>query len=142
VAALVDTNILVYRFDSASPLKQKIATELLRRGIADDSLRVPHQAIVEFVAAATRPRKDGPALMSKQDACVEAEQMLDQFIVLYPNEALVRTALRGASAYRLPWYDAHLWAYAEHFGLSELYSEDFEPGRLYGTVRAVNPFLG
>jgi predicted nucleic acid-binding protein len=142
VAALVDTNILVYRFDSASPLKQKIATELLRRGIADDSLRVPHQAIVEFVAAVTRPRKDGPALMSEQDACVESEQLLDQFIVLYPNEALVRTALRGASAYRLPWYDAHLWAYAEHYGLSELYSEDFEHGRLYGTVRAVNPFLG
>jgi predicted nucleic acid-binding protein len=141
VAALVDTNILVYRFDSTSPAKQKIASELLRRGLADDSLRVPHQAIVEFVAAVTRPRKDGRSLMSKLDACVEAEQLLDQFVVLYPNESLVRTALRGAVAYQLAWYDAHLWAYAEHYGLSELYSEDFEHDRLYGTVRAVNPFL-
>jgi predicted nucleic acid-binding protein len=80
--------------------------------------------------------------MSKQDACVEAEQLLDQFVVLYANESMVRTAVRGAVAYRLPWYDAHLWAYAEYYGLSELYSEDFEHGRLYGTVRAVNPFLG
>jgi len=31
--------------------------------------------------------------------------------------------------------------YAEYFGLSELLSEDFEHGRLYGTVRAVNPFV-
>ena len=141
MAALVDTNILVYRFDSASPLKQKIARELLKRGIADDSLRIPYQAIVEFVAAVTRPRKGGPALMSRQDACVEGEQLLDQFVILYPNESVVRTALRGAVAYQLSWYDAQLWAYAEHYGLSELYSEDFVHDRLYGTVRVVNPFL-
>ena len=142
VAVLVDTNILVYRFDSTSPLKQKIATELLRRGLADDSLRVPHQAIVEFVAAATRPRADGLPLLSKATAYREAEELLAQFVILYPTEALVRTALRGAAAYQLAWYNAHLWAHAEHYGLSELYSEDFEHGRLYGTVRAVNPFLG
>jgi predicted nucleic acid-binding protein len=55
VAALVDTNILVYRFDNRFPNKQKIAVETLRRGIAENSLRVPHQAIVECIAAVTRP---------------------------------------------------------------------------------------
>jgi predicted nucleic acid-binding protein len=60
VAALVDTNVLVYRFDSRFPRKQKIATEILRRGIIEDSVRVPHQAILEFVAATlffTRTRR-------------------------------------------------------------------------------------
>ncbi len=66
--------------------------------------------------------------------------MLSQFEVLYPNDAVVRTALRGAAAYQLSWFDAHLWAYAEHYGVRELISEDFEHDRLYGTVRAVNPF--
>jgi predicted nucleic acid-binding protein len=42
---------------------------------------------------------------------------------------------------RPPWFDAHLWAFAEVYGLSELLSEDFQHGRLYGAVRAVNPFL-
>ena len=42
VASLVDTNILVYRFDARFPRKQQIATELLRMGIAQGSLRVPH----------------------------------------------------------------------------------------------------
>jgi hypothetical protein len=32
-------------------------------------------------------------------------------------------------------------AYAEHYGLTELYSEDFQHDRLYGSVRVVNPFL-
>ena len=63
-----------------------------------------------------------------------------QFSVLYPNAALVRTALQGSAAYQLSWFDAHLWAYAEHYGLEEIVSEDFEHGRLYGSVRVRNPF--
>jgi predicted nucleic acid-binding protein len=140
VAGLVDTNVLVYRFDARFPAKQRIATELLRRGIAQRSVRVPHQAIVEFVAAVTRPLDGGDPLLSRPEALREAEELLAQFEVLYPTEALVRLALRGAAAYQLSWFDAHLWAYAEHFGLSELISEDFSHGRLYGSVRAVNPF--
>ena len=62
-------------------------------------------------------------------------------MVLYPNEAVVRLALRGAAAYTLNWFDAHMWAYAEHYGLETLVSEDFQPERLYGTVKVVNPFL-
>jgi predicted nucleic acid-binding protein len=141
VAALVDTNILVYRFDVRFPNKQRIASELLRRGIVEDSIRVPHQAILEFVAAVTRPLVENRSLLTPEDARREAEEFLAQFGILYPNEALVRLALRGAAAYQLAWFDAHLWAYAEHYGLSELISEDFQHDRLYGTVRVVNPFL-
>ena len=141
-AALVDTNILVYRFDPRFPDKQARAAAALRRGLRDDVVRVPHQAIVEFIAAVTRPRKpDGP-LLSLPDAAREAEEIMMQFPVLYPTAEVVRLALRGAAAYRLPWFDAHLWAYAEHFGLAELWSEDFQHDRFYGTVRVVNPLLG
>ena len=141
MAALVDTNVLVYRFDPRFPLKQRRATELLRRGIGEGSLRLPHQAIVEFVAVVTRPLPKFGALLTPLEAGREAEELLAQFEVLYPNEALVRTALRGAAAYQLSWFDAHLWAYAEHYGLPELYSEDFAHRRLYGTVRAIDPFV-
>jgi predicted nucleic acid-binding protein len=76
-----------------------------------------------------------------EEARREAEELLAQMEVLYPNEAIVRTALRGAAAYGLSWFDAHLWAFAERYGLAELLSEDFEHDRMYGTVRVVNPFL-
>lgn len=141
MAALIDTNVLVYRFDPRFPEKQARATALLRQGIADDSLRLPHQAIVEFVSVVTRPIAGGQALLAQEDARREAEEFLSQFVVLFPNELLVRTALRGMAAYQLSWFDAHLWAYAEHFGLDELVSEDFQHDRLYGIVRIVNPFL-
>jgi len=139
--ALVDTNILVYRFDFRFLSKQQVAIELLRRGLAEDTVRIPHQVIVEFVAAVTRPQKGGGALLSPEQARWEAEELLSEFEVLYPNDAMVRMALRGAAAYQLAWWDAHLWAYAEYYGVPELLSEDFEHNRFYGTVRAINPFI-
>ena len=139
--ALVDTNVLVYRFDWRFPEKQRLATDLLRSAIADASVVVPHQAIVEFVAVVTRPVDGTESLLGAADARREAEELLSQFDVLYPDQELIRIALRGAAAYQLSWFDAHLWAYAERFGLGELISEDFQHGRLYGTVEIVNPFL-
>ena len=142
MAALVDTNILVYRFDSRFPDKQRVATEVLRDGIQSGEVRLAHQAVVELVAVATRPLAGGGQLLSLAEATQEVEELLLQFDVLYPNAEIVRLALRGAAAYQLSWFDAHLWAYAEHYGLSELLSEDFQHDRRYGAVQVVNPFIG
>lgn len=144
MVALVDTNVLVYRYDPELPEKQRIATELLREGIVGGPLSLPHQAILEFVAAVTRPRgKNGalPPLLDVVAAHREAEELLLQHVVLYPTEEVIRTALRGAAAYGLSWWDAHLLAYAEFYGIPKLLSEDFEHGRRYGSVRVVNPFI-
>jgi predicted nucleic acid-binding protein len=118
-----------------------IATGILRRGIVEDSVRLPHQAIVEFVAAVTRPIR-GHIILTQADALREAEEFLRQFTVLYPKEAILRDAVRGCAAYQLNWFDAHLWAYAEHYGLPEILTEDLQHDRLYGSVRVVNPFIG
>jgi predicted nucleic acid-binding protein len=141
VASLVDTNLLVYRFDPRFPEKQRIATEVLRVGIGEGAVFLSHQAIVEFVAAASRTFEGAAPLLEPADARREAEEFLIQFDVLYPDQELLRIALRGAAAYQLSWFDAHMWAYAERYGLEQLLSEDFQHGRLYGTVEIVNPFL-
>jgi predicted nucleic acid-binding protein len=141
VASLVDTNILVYRCDPRDPRKRDTALELLRAGEMSGELRIPHQALVEFVNSVTRSRGREAPLMRLEDATRQAEFFLSEFPVLYPNESILRMALLGKAAYGLAWYDAHLWAYAEHYGLPELLSEDFEHGRKYGTVRVRNPFL-
>ena len=116
---MLDTNILVYRFDNRFPEKQKIAIGILRRGIVENSVRVPHQAIIEFIAAVATSIR-GYVVLSLADALRDAEEFLLQFTVLYPNEAIVRNAIRGCATYQLSWFYAHLWSYAEHDGLSEL----------------------
>ena len=141
MTALVDTNVLVYRFDPRDSAKQRVARELLREGIERGTLRVAHQAIVEFIQAVTRPLGRGKAsLLARPDALREAEELLAQFEVLYPTDSMVRTAIRAVAAYQLGWLDAHMWAYAEHYGLEEIMSEDFSDGQLIGTVRIRNPF--
>ena len=142
-ARLIDTNVLVYRFDPRDPIKQTIATEVLRAGLMDRTAVLPHQALVEFVAAVSRPCRElsGAPLMTRENALLEAESMARQFPVVYPDSNVFATALRGCATYQLSWFDAHLWAYAECFGLPEILSEDFQHGRHYGRVRVVDPFL-
>ena len=141
MAFLVDTNVLVYRFDARYPEKQQIARDVLHRGLAEDSARIPHQALLEFVSAVTRTRVGSDPLLPADEARQEVEELMMQFPILYPNAAVVHSALLGTAAFRLSWSDAHLWAYAEHYGLEEIVSEDFEHGRLYGSVRIRNPFM-
>lgn len=141
MASLVDTNILVYCFDSREVAKREAARELLRRGAEEKSISLPHQALIEFVSVVTRRKSQRRSLLPEEEATRQAEGFMADFPVLYPNDQVFRTALRAMMTYRLPWFDAHLWAYAEHYGIPEILSEDFEHGRLYGTVRVRNPFV-
>jgi len=140
---LIDTNILVYRIDPRDPVKQRIAHEVLRDGLRDDAIVLPHQAVVEFVAAASRPCRDlgDQPLLTRADALLEAESLTRQFRVLYPDERVLSAALHGCATYSMSWFDAHLWAYAHRFGLDEIVSDDFQHGQHYGRVRIFNPFL-
>jgi predicted nucleic acid-binding protein len=140
MTGLVDTNILVYRFDPRYPVKQAAATDFLRDGAADESLVVPHQALIEFVSVVTTRIAGGASLLTLEEAHREVDAMLTQFRVIYPSEQTLRTALKGAARYRISWFDAHLWAYAEDRGIRTLWSEDLEHGRLYGNVKVLDPF--
>ena len=140
MASLADTNILVYCFDHRYPAKVEVARELMERGMVDGSVRIAHQSVLEFVSVVVRPRRDRNPLLSLPEARRKAEEFLADYDVLYPNENTVRTALQGAEKYRLSWYDAHLWAYAETNGLAEILSEDFSHNQFYGSVRIINPF--
>jgi len=140
MAGLVDTNILVYAYDKRDPEKRSRARDFLERGIEERSLVLSHQTVLEFVSVVSRPhRPQGQHLMPLEEAVTQAEALFDTFPVLYPTEGVFRLALRGMATYRLPWFDAHMWAYAEFYGLSPLYTEDFESGIRIGTVEIVNP---
>lgn len=142
MASLVDTNILVYRCDPRDARKRAAALDVLRRGAASGDLFIPHQALVEFVSSVIRVRRSAAApLMTQEAATRQAEEYMIQFPLIFPDENVFRIALLGMAAYKFSWYDAHLWAYAERYGLPEILSEDFEHGRRYGTVRIRNPFV-
>ena len=143
MSCLFDTNILVYRHDPRDPLKQQVATDLLRASLKEGQAWIAHQCLMEFVAATTRPLRgeSGRSLLSSREAACEAEDLCRQFEVLYPESGQFITALRGWRTYGMNWFDAHLWSFAEYYRVDEIFSEDFQHGRRYGNVRVVNPFL-
>ena len=58
---------------------------------------------------------------------------------------LTRVTLTRAPQLQISGHDAdrarrYLATVTEHYGLDELWSEDFQHDRLYGSVRCVNPF--
>lgn len=141
MADLVDANILVYCYDSGAPEKKKRAEAIVAAGLETGELRIPHQAVLEFISACTRPHGPRPPLLSWAEVAQETEMLLANFKLLLPEKPLIPLAIYGATTHGLSWYDAHMWAYAQHFGMRRLLSEDFKDGRLYGSVLAVNPFL-
>lgn len=78
MAALVDTNILVYRCDNRFPDKQERARTILRQGILQNNLRIPHQALVEFYSVVTRG-PEGHSLLSQTEALRQAEDLMVEF---------------------------------------------------------------
>jgi predicted nucleic acid-binding protein len=97
--------------------------------------------LLEFYAVVTRPLPGvKKSLLTSNEARQEIETLLLTSIILYPVENVVRLALYASAAFGLSCFDAHLWAYAEHYGCSIIYSEGFEHSRYYGSVKVVNPF--
>jgi predicted nucleic acid-binding protein len=75
----------------------------------------------------------------------DAEQYLSitfrPLLAVHSSESLYGEALRLFSRHKLSWHDALILASALEAGCAILYSEDFQPGRSFGHLRAQNPFL-
>lgn len=132
----VDTNILVYAHDRSAGNKhiraQKLIEELWQCGFGALSTQV----LQEFCAAIQRK----PAQSLGTDELRELIQDYSKWeIVVNTPESVVR-ALELQSRYQLSFWDALILQAADECGAAVIYSEDFSHGRIYGSVRAANPF--
>jgi len=55
----------------------------------EGTVSVPHQAVIELVAATTRPLERGDPLLSPEEARREAKEILSQLVILYPTERTI-----------------------------------------------------
>ena len=77
-----------------------------------------------------------------------ADDSIDRWLLLLNgvpsvpvDQLYVRTGLDIARRYGIHHYDAALLGAAERLGAPVLYTEDLNHNQVYGSVRAVNPFL-
>ena len=135
---LVDTNVLVYAVDPASPRKQRRAIEVLERLVQAGSGVLSAQSLSEYFAVVTR--KLSPPIPAEQ-----ARRNLVHLCRIWPVESLtaavVVEAARGAIRHGMSFWDAQIWATAKLHGAAEVLSEDFTDGRIMDGIRFTNPFV-
>lgn len=134
--AFVDTNILVYAFDSTDPARHGVAAQLLSRLMDEDRLRLSTQVLQEFYVTMTR--KPRPP-WSPDRALAQLEDFAAWPVVL-ADLPLVREAVLLSRDAVLSFWDALVLAAAARSGASILYTEDLNDGQVVGGVRVVNPF--
>lgn len=131
----LDTNVLVYAFDGAEPVKQERARELLRE--ADpESLVVSTQVLSEFFVVVTRKLATPLTL----DVAAAAVQEFSALQVVATDSALVRKAIEHVAADQVSYWDALIIAAAIQGSCTHILTEDLQAGRHLGSLQVVNPF--
>ena len=99
------------------------------------SLRLSLQVVHEF-AANLLSKKFGVPLAT---ATGVVQKLLNLKVISMSGEDTL-TALRFIDELGVSFWDALILAVAKREGCKVLYSEDFQHGRMYDTVKVINPF--
>jgi len=134
---LVDTNILLYAYDRGEPAKQPLALAVLNGLVTHDLGALTPQILAEFFVNATK--KLQPSLTIKE-ALSSIENYLLSWEIFDITGPIVLEAIRSVYTYRMPYWDAQIWASAHLNQIPVVLSEDFGDGVSIEGVRFVNPF--
>jgi len=134
-AEFLDTNVLLYAYDSSDPRKQVIAHELVRKALAGEML-VSTQVLTEY-AAVLLHKMSPPAPAKHLRVILNA---LAPIRVILPDGDIVRRAVEAHAEYGVRFYDGMIIAAAERGGCQKIFSEDFNAGQKYFGIVVENPF--
>ncbi len=134
---LVDTNVLVYVYDTADATKQQRAVEVVRQLASRGNGAISAQIMGEFFVAATQR-------MAVPLSQAEAERSLVNYarswLIYDLTAATCLEAVAIAQRRSISYWDALIWATAKLNGVANILSEDFSDGLLLEGVRILNPF--
>ncbi len=133
-SVFVDANVLLYSIDTRNPVKQARAQAWLDYLWQHGEGRLSWQVLHEFYANAVR--KTGMPV-------AQAREMFMVFTHWTPagfDTALVERGWYWMDDAQLSYWDSLILASAERLGCTILLTEDFQTGRRYGSVQAIDPF--
>ena len=132
----LDTNVLVYAYDSHDPQKQQIAQSLLTESIEQENGVLSVQVLGEFFTVVTRHIKHP---MSAD----EAQQVITAMSMLPVQEidlSLVVRAIDTHRRYKISYWDALIVSAAERSNCVKIVTEDLNDDQTYHGITAFNPF--
>lgn len=136
--ALIDTNILVYAYDSSEPAKQQAALTILDQLVTSGNGLISTQILSEFFVTVTRKIPEPLTLEQAEERIANICQI---WPVLQVSEMIILEAVRGARVHNFSYWDALVWATARLNQTGLILSEDFSHDQMVEGVRFINPFL-
>jgi len=136
---LVDSNIFVYAYDPAERDKHEKALRLIDDVTEDGALVLSVQILNELAATLLRRGTDLGVGPQEVREILEDIVRVNQVVSLTP--AMTLKALTTGLGHGLSFWDGLIWAAAHSHGISTIYTEDFQHGRVVEGVRFVNPFV-
>ena len=134
----VDTNILIYSFDSCQTEKQDKARSLIARAMEQGTGIISYQVIQEFLNVATqkfvRP-------LTYSDAQRYLNIVLEPLCEVFSSMELFHQALEIMDKWRYSFFDSLIIASALQADCGILYTEDMQHNQKIRSLTIKNPFL-
>jgi len=132
----LDTNVVVYAYDTSDAVKQAKAQGLLANAVRKGDGAVSVQVLGEFFHTVVVRRR----LMTAAEASLAISALEAGLEVAEITAQLVKDAIAIHERCQLRYWDSLIVATARHLGCKEVASEDMSDGQDYGGVFVVNPF--
>lgn len=131
----LDSNILIYAFDTQEP-KKRARSQALIEGLPAEAIVLSAQVVNEFYFTVTRKlRRPLPA--ADAEAAVRG---LSGFRIIPLDYRLSLAGMEIVRRHQLSIWDALIVQSAIEGKCRTLFSEDFQSGRKYGDLTITNPF--
>jgi predicted nucleic acid-binding protein len=132
----LDTNIIVYAYDTSDPAKQATAQALLLEATLNRSGAISTQVLGEFFHTVVIKRK----LLAASEVAEIVSALKIGLLVTGITMDMVSDAIALHQRYQLRYWDALIVATAKSLGCPIIMSEDMSDGQNYSGVVVKNPF--
>jgi len=132
----LDTNVLLYAYDTDSPAKRFKARKWVERGWQSPGEILISVQVLQELAVNLERKKVSKGEIHQILFDLSAWPVVDNTLLL------LKLALGEQLRWQISLWDAMILAAARSCGAEELISEDFNHGQDYDGIRAVNPFRG
>lgn len=131
----LDTNVLVYAYDTRDEVKYRRIDTFLRPLLSRDGVVISSQVLQEFCNVFL-----GKLAMTPADLVEIIDSLLGGLVAHTPSTPYYKRAILLRHRYHLSFYDALIIQAALDLGCETLYSEDLQDGQKFGKLTIKNPF--
>lgn len=136
--AFLDTNILVYAYDTSDEDRHKIALELIAHLLSAENVVISTQVLNEFIVVITGKVKNH---LSIDDVAAILKKFKNNFEIRLTGVPDITKALSITKEFKFSYWDSLIIASALMTHCDALYTEDLQDGLVINNrMRIINPF--